>query len=72
MTILTPEEINTPIWKKIREEFLKELKVARKKNDGDLDDKKTASLRGEIRTLKKFLDWDKPAPKYESEDSPVT
>lgn len=43
-------------WKQVEEWAQEQLAYARKKNDGNLDPVETASIRGEIRLLKKLLD----------------
>lgn len=68
MTILNDDELRNYIWKKIHKALSADLEVARKKNDGNLSEFETATLRGEIKQIKKILAWGDTPPEYESED----
>ncbi|MBK8772460.1 MAG: hypothetical protein IPM06_18840 [Rhizobiales bacterium] len=52
---LTEHEAESTLWKKIRAEMVIELELCRRKNDGELDEIKTARLRGRIGMLKELL-----------------
>lgn len=54
--VLTQGDKNSPLWPKLIAHFQERLRIAREKNDGDLDERKTAMLRGEIRALKRLID----------------
>ena len=52
---LSPGERASPVWQRVSKhvEFL--LETARKRNDNHQDEVKTASLRGEIKSLRSIL-----------------
>ena len=52
---LTPEELDSPLWKKMEGLFRKELDTARKINDQKLDIDDTFLLRGRISAFKGLL-----------------
>ena len=52
---LEPHEINSPLWAKLKAHYENELAVLRERNDGDLDEIKTAKLRGRLLQIKEFL-----------------
>lgn len=59
---LTEHEAHSPLWKKIKEYLEETLDEQRIKNDGNLDDKQTANLRGKVALLKVLLEMDQPEP----------
>jgi len=58
---LTPEEINSPTWKKVREYAQARLAQHRINLETDAPPEKTAKLRGEIRELTLLLALETPA-----------
>lgn len=58
---LLPHEVQSPLWAKLKEHFENELTVLRERNDGDLDEIKTAKLRGRCAQIKEFLLLERPA-----------
>lgn len=50
-----PIDFNTSTWKQVSEWAAGEISRLRTKNDGDLDELQTASVRGEIKALKRLL-----------------
>jgi hypothetical protein len=52
---LTEPDKAQGLWLRLREHLADRLADARKRNDGPLDPHETASLRGEIRTLKRII-----------------
>jgi hypothetical protein len=59
---LSPGERNSALWQKLLEHFRKKLEIARGKNDGPRDDTETATLRGQISTLKELIALDEDTP----------
>jgi len=59
---LTEFEIQTTIWQKIALETEEQLRLARSRNDGDMDERETARLRGKISAYKEILGWAEPNP----------
>lgn len=55
---LTPQERDSALWKRLKEEVERDLKVMRVQNDGDKGIKETAKLRGKIAQAKKFLGYE--------------
>jgi len=53
--VLTKGDQATAVWLKIEAHCHHRMAVHRKQNDGDLDEKETASLRGRIKELKYIL-----------------
>lgn len=61
--LLTTADRNSALWRKIEEHLQQHLTLLRARNDGPLDEIETASLRGQIKTLKGFLALgDEPEP----------
>ncbi len=58
---LLPHEVMNPLWVKLKEHFENELTVLRERNDGDLDEIKTAKLRGRLFQIREFLLLERPA-----------
>lgn len=61
-SILTPAEVNTPVWNKIERYLRRRLEAARERNDGLLAPDETALVRGEIKALKGLLSLGRPLP----------
>ena len=55
MTI-TDAELNSPLWLKLLAHWNDELSALRSSNDGDLDELKTAALRGRIKQIKRDIE----------------
>ncbi len=53
-------EARTPLWMRMRGHMEQRLAELRAQNDTQLDDRKTAELRGRIAMLKELLAADKP------------
>lgn len=49
-------DFTSPTWEQVVRWAQSELERARKINDGELDPTRTASVRGEIRFIKRLLD----------------
>lgn len=60
--LLTPAEVNTPVWHKLERYLRRRLEAARERNDGPLTADETAVLRGEIKALKGLLALGRPLP----------
>lgn len=60
--ILTPAEVNTPVWNKLERHLRRRLEAARARNDGPLAPDETAQVRGEIAALKGLLALGRPLP----------
>lgn len=60
--ILTPAEVNTPVWNKLERHLRRRLEAARERNDGELTPEQTALVRGEIKALKGLLALGRPLP----------
>lgn len=68
---LTDAEKHSAAWARISERLQKRLAEFREDNDGNLDDKTTAKLRGRIAELKYLLgtaESDEPAPVADNEE----
>ena len=61
---LTLAERESPLWKKIEKYLDARIDQHRRKNDNDLDDLKTATLRGEIRECKALLSLGMERPEF--------
>lgn len=59
--VLTTEEKNSHLWKKLKTEWERRLDVMRIQNDGDKSAEETAKLRGRIAQTKELLGLDAPA-----------
>lgn len=53
--VLTWEDQHSATWQRLKAYLEKEIDLTRKKNDCDLSAEATATLRGEIKALKKVL-----------------
>lgn len=61
--ILTPHELQDPIWLRLKEHYQARLADLRKQNDSaKLNEIETARLRGRIEECKKFLSLSDPKP----------
>lgn len=65
---LNDAERNSPLWRKIKAYCEERLSTARHRNDSNLDDRRTANLRGRIAELKHLATLDQPAPQTEAND----
>lgn len=52
---LTPGDLISPTWARLRKHMEARLQSLRAKNDNDLDPIATAKLRGEVKALKNLL-----------------
>lgn len=52
---LTPTEVDSALWKKLKAHIEKRLDVMRKQNDGDMSAEETSRLRGKIGFAKEIL-----------------
>lgn len=59
---LTEEEINNPLWQKLKKHLSQRLDHVRIQNDAMLEEHSTCALRGRIEELKYLLGLDKTAP----------
>ncbi|EKD97507.1 MAG: hypothetical protein ACD_23C00889G0003 [uncultured bacterium] len=62
---LTDAELNCQLWLKLLAHWNDELSALRASNDGDMDELKTAALRGRIKQIKRNLDIGNPKPAIE-------
>lgn len=63
MIDLTPEEIRSPLWTKLKEHFAAQRQKLRERNDLlSLEERETAALRGEIKAYADLLRIDTPKP----------
>ena len=60
--ILNHTDRHSATWQKIKQWAEEEINFLRIKNDGALDELTTASIRGEIRALKKLVAVEIPPP----------
>lgn len=66
--VIEKNDRQSAVWLKLKKHLEAELDVLRKKNDGNLDEVKTANLRGGIRQLKAILALENDAPPPPDED----
>jgi hypothetical protein len=66
--LISEHERSSALWQKIRKHLEARRELLRAKNDGDLDERKTARLRGQIRELKNLMALDNPMPESEADD----
>lgn len=66
--LIAEHERGSVQWQKIRKYAEERLELLRKRNDADMEERKTARLRGQIRELKNLLALDKPVPETEADD----
>lgn len=62
---LSPIEMETPVWHKIRVELEQRLETLRKENDGSLSHDETQKIRGRIAEVKTILSWATTPPVVE-------
>ena len=60
---LTPGDLISPTWARLRKHMEARLQSLRVKNDNDLDPIATAKLRGEVRALKNLLALSESQPR---------
>jgi hypothetical protein len=53
--LLNALDLQSPTWMKLKKHLELKLEALRKTNDGDLDEEKTAKLRGRIAEVRAFL-----------------
>ena len=53
--VLTPQDRQSASWLKLKERYEARLATLRAQNDSELDERKTARLRGRIAEVKAFL-----------------
>ncbi len=59
---LTAEELDSSLWLRLQEHYTTRLAELRRRNDAPLTSDQTATLRGNIQFVKKFLDLGKEPP----------
>lgn len=64
---LTEEELNSPLWAKLKDHWSKRLLSLRAENDKNLNDIDTARLRGRIAEVRANLDLGNPKQVIEVE-----
>lgn len=67
---LDDTERHSSLWRKLAEYYQQRLALLRAKNDGDLDEARTARIRGQIAEVKQFLDLAEPGPTTGAGDRP--
>lgn len=67
--VLDESDRQSPTWKKIMAYYEARATKLRRDNDKNLDEVRTARLRGRIEETKHVLALDKPAPVLEADDS---
>lgn len=63
--VLTADERESKLWRKLSDHFTERLASLRIQNDGDKSDIETAKLRGRISELKACIAFDKDLPEIE-------
>lgn len=63
---LTDLERGTALWKKLVDHYTERLATLRAQNDTDRSPEDTASIRGEIKEVKRFLALDREKPEFKS------
>lgn len=66
--VLEPGDRQSAVWLKLKKHLEAELQRLRVKNDGNLDEKRTAILRGRIGEIKAILALENDAPPAPDED----
>lgn len=64
--ILTPDERDSRIWKRLMAHFNERLETLRVQNDGVRAETETAHLRGRITELKRIIDLNKEPIDFEA------
>lgn len=69
MQLITPQERDTALWRKVRKHIEERIVSLRARNDKDRSERETAVLRGAIGELKSILsiDQDIPLPPVEEQ-----
>lgn len=67
MTLLDSDK-KSGTWLRLKQHLEEQIDLCRRKNDGDIDQLATASLRGEIRALKRILMLGEDPPSMEADD----
>jgi hypothetical protein len=65
--VLTPMDLASPLWGRIRQHLEARLDAARRRNDEDLSPADTALVRGEIKALKGLLSLGQELPSIPAE-----
>ena len=65
--MLTPQERDTHVFRKLMKHFNERLNALRASNDGPLDPHKTAEIRGRIAEVKGLIGLDKDIPIIQDE-----
>lgn len=60
--IMSDQERESPLWKRIKSHYEKRLSVLRSRNDGPLGADETLQLRGRIHEVKSFLSIEEARP----------
>lgn len=55
---LSPQELDSALWKKLASHFTDKLALARRQNDNDLEEIRTYKMRGKIAAYKELLGLD--------------
>lgn len=67
--VLNEADLQSPTWIKIKKHLEERIAALRVRNDnGLLDERKTASLRGQLKEAKHLATLDKPAPQTDADD----
>mgnify|MGYP001574846979 FL=1 len=67
--LLTEIEKHSAVWQKIMKHLEERLSSLRARNDNDLDERRTARLRGRLAEIKHLLALDQPRPQTDADDS---
>lgn len=65
---LLESERKSALWLKLEKHINERIDVMRRRNDGDLDDRETARLRGKIAAFKELLELGQDPPQLEADD----
>lgn len=57
---LTPAELKSPAWKSIKKYLAAQREAVRTQLESDMDEVKTAKLRGDLRRIRNLLALDQP------------
>jgi len=66
--VLNSVDRQSAVWMKIQNYLEARLAALRVRNDKELDQVKTAALRGRISEVKQFMALDKPVPPVQADD----
>lgn len=67
--VIEQNDRQSAVWLKLKQHLEAELQRLRAKNDGNLDERNTAILRGRIGQVKAILSLEKDAPPPPDEDA---